>query len=262
MLLRAAWLVSLLTVACAKCAVAALPYNGPNLSFMPIGGIVASGSNITITPVGGQAGSSTAYTCSPPPGVTVTQASGSLTAGETARSLNISCPAGTPDGPMMCVAAGLPPVVYQYVIDCPGGGLLMTANPATQTRLSCDGVPGTLARAEVTFTAWQPVSGLQCSLGGTGFSLAVAPSTVLAPGESTRVEVACDPPPFGQPARTGSLLCSAPAAGQFAYSLSSLGRATGAPTHAVVVPATARAVLATLVALLALAAAAALRRRV
>lgn len=201
-------------------------------------GTVASGGSISITPVGGTSGGSAGYSCTPPPGITLPNASGTLSAGGVAVILAPTCPANNPDGVMTCTRTGGDVTPVSYTIDCPAAGVPVNAMPAPGA-LTCDAPPGDVASVSVTITGvgFGTTTGLTCALSGAGFVLSEAPTATLGAEQSTRATVLCTAPGNGQPPRLVTLSCFGVGAGPFAYLLSTAALGTGAPTHPARVPA-------------------------
>ena len=238
------------------CEVTAEPAGtgGPALNFQPGGGTIVSGSSITITPSGGTPGATSNYACTAPPGVFVTSNPGAIATGGAAQVLNVSCPAGTADGPMTCTRTGgaTTPAVFQ--VDCPAIGFPYASSPPNMTMLACDGAAGSTQHVAVRIFSMSnnSLTGLACSTSGTGFAIAVAPSATVASGTTTDVIVACTVPAAGSVA-TGSLNCTmqTPAGGMLAFPLSSQAQAGGFGGGAAVVPASSIGLRLALVSLLA-----------
>ena len=219
--------------------------NPPVLTFAPASGTVASGSNITITPSGGQAGGSATYTCTPPAGVTVTNQAGVINTGGAAVTMNVTCPAGNPDGAMSCThtgGAGSTASPVNYTIDCPAPlAANVVANPAPGA-LACNGAAGSTQTTSITFTnnGTANATGFACNVAGAGFTLQQAPAaTINAGGASTTAVIACTVPADGAPAANGTVSCQGGVAGTgpFAYTVSSVAQSQGGLTQAAIVPA-------------------------
>lgn len=213
---------------------------GPTLSFSPNSGFVVSGASITIVASGGDPGGSSNYACAAPPGVSVTNNPGAIATNGATQTLSVSCPAGVPDGLMMCTRTGGNTTPVNLQVDCPAMGLSLASTPANGTSLSCNGAAG--STQHVVATIVNPgnagLTGVSCGTFGGGFSIAIAPSAAIAPGATSNVVVGCTVPEAGTPVITGSLNCTtqSPAGGALAFPLSSVAQSSGVNSVHAVVP--------------------------